>query len=102
MLDAYITVKSISFTETADGPGSRGMPYRMEFAYQRPDQIEVRVTRNGNTTRIVYQNSKVYSIPEEAPGKYQVQDITSGNTPMTTAAVVAANIQTSPALATLD
>jgi RNA polymerase sigma factor (sigma-70 family) len=82
MIDAYAAAKTLSFTEKGEGIREMGFPYTMHFTFQQPEKYEIRVTRNGRTTRVIYQEPKALSIPLDDPGALTTFDIPPGYTPM--------------------
>ncbi|BDI30855.1 hypothetical protein CCAX7_29060 [Capsulimonas corticalis] len=93
MLRTYADLKSCTFTETAAGSGAMGMPYQINYAFQRPGKFNIVVTRDASSKRVLYANEKVWTVPEEAPNQASGQPLMKNYTPLMDCLIGAADVK---------
>lgn len=74
MAAAYQGLQTYSGTEVAEGSEAMGMPYTMDFHYQRPGQMAFTVTRSHGgkpeTSRLLLDGHALYVASSQTPGRY--------------------------------
>ncbi len=75
MGNAYKTLQTYSGTETADGGGAMGMPYRLQMAYARPGKVALTHTRTFGRQTVVHREfldgkTLTETSSDDAPGHY--------------------------------